>query len=219
VLETTEHVRVWRVDVRRAAAWAESASIRLLQPEERERAERGTPDVRRRRLVSRAALRVALGSWLERPPASIRFSSDRYGKPTIAGSDAHFSVSTSGDCCLVAVSGRGPIGVDVEAVVPLPELDDLVASRFAPAEAAAIVRLPRESRLRAFYNCWTRKEACLKATGVGLAEGLDRVAVTVDDERPTIVSLDGDDPAAWRLAAVDAGPGLVGAVAVRAAGT
>jgi 4'-phosphopantetheinyl transferase len=211
-------VSVWRVDLRQRQSWVKKASQELLEPRERKRAARGTPEVRRRRIVSRAALRIALAARLGRPPASLRFASDRHGKPILApspGRHVHFSLSTSGDCCLIALSAVGPVGVDLERIVAFPELEELVRSRFAPSEAAAIVRLPREKQLRAFYNCWTRKEACLKATGVGLTRGLDAVAVTVDDRRPALVSLDGDDPRAWMLAALHPGADLVGAVAAR----
>jgi 4'-phosphopantetheinyl transferase len=141
-----------------------------------------------------------------------------HGKPALAdvgGGGLQFSVSRSDDCCLIALTKIGPVGVDVERVVPRTRLDEIVANRFAPAEAAAILRLGGEQRLRAFYNCWTRKEAYLKARGVGLTIALERVEVSIDDERPAILALDDDDPAAWTVAALDPGPYLIGALVLR----
>jgi 4'-phosphopantetheinyl transferase len=217
----SQEIQVWQVDLRQPTAWVEAATSRLLQPDERERGARATPEVRRRLLVARAALRIALARCLTCSPSSLRFVLDPRGKPALAGVGAEsgysFSLARSGDWCLIATTTIGPIGVDVERVVALPELEGIVMRSFAPEEAAAILSLSGERRLRAFYNCWTRKEAYLKAKGIGLTSALDRVAVTVDDERPAFLSLEDDDPGAWTLATVHAGPGLVGAVALSGA--
>jgi 4'-phosphopantetheinyl transferase len=219
VIGATRDIRVWRVDLRQPAAWVDEAKARVLAPEEQELGARATPLVGRRRLVARAALRIAVSHRLRCPPAALRFGRDPNGKPKLADADAggrlHFNIARSGDCCLIALTTIGPIGVDVEHVVAFPELEQVVM-RFAPEETAAIVRLAGEHRLRAFYNCWTRKEAYLKARGVGLTGALDKFAVTVDDERAGILRLD-DDPRAWTLAAVDPGPTMIGAVAISGA--
>ena len=144
-----------------------------------------------------------------------------HGKPALAdpAHELQFSSSSSDDCCLIAVTATSPIGVDVERVVPRTYLERIAETRFAPEEADAIGQLRGQERLRAFYNCWTRKEAYLKATGAGLTQGLDRVIVSVDDERPAILSLDGDDPAAWSVVSLDPEPGFTGAVVWRGAPT
>jgi 4'-phosphopantetheinyl transferase len=213
-------LRLWRVDLHQPEEWVERVSASLLTPDERTRGERGAPEVRRRRLVARAALRIALSRHLACTPASLRFVYGPQGKPALAGDDGvgqlHFNLSRSGDCCVIGVSAAGAIGVDVERTVAIPRLEEIAARRFAPSEAAAIMALPGERRVRAFYNCWTRKEAYLKATGAGLTGGLDRVLMTVD-ERPAILALDDDDPGAWGLLALEAGTDLTGAVVARGA--
>lgn len=196
----TPDIGIWRVDLREPPAVVEQAA-RLLSAEERERAERGTADVRRRRLVARAALRIALGRWLACAPASLRFATDPAGKPRLDGPGPHFSVSSSGDWGLIAVTALGPVGVDVERVVAIDELEAIVARHFAAARAREILQHSGERRLQAFYRCWTRLEAQLKATGTGFADGLES---TRSDP----------DPRAWTVAAVDPGPGLIGAVVV-----
>ena len=165
----------------------------------------------------RAELRLALARRLGRDPAEIRLVSGPHGKPALADpvEGLHFSSSSSGHCCLIAITTVGPVGVDVEKVVPRTHLDRIAETRFASDETAAIMSLEGEARLRAFYNCWTRKEAYLKATGTGLTAPLDRVVVSVDDERPAIVALEGGDPAKWSVASLEPRPGYVAAVVWR----
>jgi 4'-phosphopantetheinyl transferase len=166
-------------------------------------------------VVARAQLRIALGRRLGRAPRSLRFMRGPHGKPALVGADGarlHFSQARSGDVCLLALSADGPVGVDVEALSPLPELEPLVAARFAPSEAAAILRRSGEQRLRAFYRCWTRKEACLKATGAGLSAGLAAVVVAVD-EHPTVLAAADGPATGWGLRDLDPGPGFAAALA------
>jgi 4'-phosphopantetheinyl transferase len=172
------------------------------------------------RLDAWAAVRVALSSCLDRDPPSLAFRRDPGGKPRLdaePGSDGelHFNLARSGDTCLIAATRLAPVGVDVEHVVAFPELDEIVRKRFAPEEAAAILSLEGAERLRAFYRCWTRKEACLKASGVGIGGGLDGVVVSVGEGRPSAVSRYGDDHDGWSAADVLLPDGIVGAVALQ----
>jgi 4'-phosphopantetheinyl transferase len=164
--------------------------------------------------VARAALRIALGRCLDRPPDSLELVPDEQGKPVLAADDVGFNLAHSADLCVIAVSESGPIGVDVEEVRDFPELEGVVGARFAPAEAAGILGQAGDSRLRAFYRCWTRKEAYLKATGAGLQAGLDSVVVSVGD-RPEILSATQSNDGAWSLADLDLDEGFIGAVAAR----
>jgi phosphopantetheinyl transferase len=193
-------VSVWRIDLREPAAVVECAAD-LLTFDERERADRGTAIVRRRRVLSRAALRIVLARCVGSAPAVLGFVTDPFGKPRLDGPGPHFSVSRSGDWCLIAVTSLGPVGIDVEHTVAFPELEGIVARRFAPTDARTILNQSGEQRLQAFYRCWTRTEAYLKASGVGLAGGLGAAA--------------GDpDPRTWTVASVSAHRDLIGAVVV-----
>jgi 4'-phosphopantetheinyl transferase len=196
----TPGISIWRVDLREPAAVVERAA-ELLTAQERERAERGTAEVRRRRLIARAALRIALARCVGGSPAALRFETEPSGKPRLDGPGPHFSVSSSGDSGLIAVTSLGPVGIDLERVVALAELEAIVARRFTPAQAREILEQSGERRLRAFYRCWTGIEAQVKASGVGLAAGLG----TTTGET---------DPREWTAAAVNAGRGLVGTVVV-----
>jgi 4'-phosphopantetheinyl transferase len=199
-------LQIWRVALGQSDAWVQRTADRLLHAEERTRLERCAPDVRRRRLVAQIALRLVLADRLGRPPEALAFVRGTLGKPTLTGAEGlHFSLAHSGDCCLIAVTTLGPVGVDVEHVAPLPELDAIVASRYAPAEVAALERLSGRPRLVAFYRCWTRKEAYLKATGAGLSVPPATVEVWADDDRPVTVS-------GWSVHSLAVAPGFAAAV-------
>src|ERR1700733_5268161 len=102
---------LWRVELRESAALTERAA-ELLSDTERRRADQCAPEVRRRRVLLRAALRVALGRWLGCGPQSLQFVTEVGGKPRLEGGGAHFSVSSSGDRGLIAITDVGPVGVD-----------------------------------------------------------------------------------------------------------
>lgn len=210
-------VDVWVVELDQPDEAVLAASS-MLSVEELERASLGSAQVRRRRILKGSALRTVLGSYLGRPPETVQFAYGAFGKPALTDIEPtlHFNVSASYECCLVAVTAVGPIGVDVERFAGREGVDRLAARFFAPSETAAISRLSGEEKLRAFYNCWTRSEAYVKALGCGLSSPLDRFAVSVEDEEPpAILALEDDDPKAWTLAALRPRPDYIGALALR----
>jgi phosphopantetheinyl transferase len=95
--------------------------------------------VHRRRLLARAALRIALARCLGCAPAALRFATDASGKPRLDRPGPQFSVSSSSDWSLIAVTSPGPVGIDLEGVVALAELEAIVARRFTPAQAQEIL--------------------------------------------------------------------------------
>jgi 4'-phosphopantetheinyl transferase len=211
-------MRVWQTDLRRPDEWIDDAAKSVLGAGESEQRGRESRQVRRRRVVARVALRIALGLYLDRAPDSLAFALGPGGKPRLAGpagrDEVFFNLARSDDLCLIAISGDGPVGVDVEAVRDVPELAGLVRSRFAASEAAAILERPAERRLHAFYRCWTRKEACLKAAGTGVGASLESVTVSVGD-RPAILAAAGARAGEWSLLDLALGHGFAGALAVR----
>ena len=102
-----------------------------------------------------------------------------FGKPYSPGSGLHFSISHSGSMVWTAFCREAPVGIDVESQLPLPDLADL-ATQLHPREAQAIDSFSPEERTAAFYRCWTRKEAVLKAIGKGLSLPLNSFQVRVD---------------------------------------
>jgi 4'-phosphopantetheinyl transferase len=197
---------------------AELAS--LLAPGEQERAARyRVARARDEFQVSRALLRVLLGRYLDRDPSRLEFRPGPQGKPALAGAaPLSFNVSHSFGVALIAVRASGEVGVDLEQVRPF-ENDLGLAGRFFCAAEAAALRALGDERREAFFHVWTRKEAYLKASGVGLSGGLERVEVSVPpDDPPRVLRIDGAAEAArrWSLRALAPLPGYVGALALEA---
>lgn len=192
---------------------------RTLAPDEIARARRlATETLRHRFVVGRALQRDIVGRYLGLAPSDIRLSAGPKGKPTIdQGSGLRFNASNAAGMALVAVAWHREVGVDVEALRPMPDADALVERFFAPGERQAFRALPSSEREVEFFRCWTRKEAYLKAIGAGLSLPLGHFEVTVGNhEPPRLVHVD-DDPGAperWSLRDVEPGAGYVGAIAM-----
>jgi len=217
--ESLVEVLTERLDV---ACDALRESAALLTATERERARRlAFARDRRRFIVARARLRQLLGTRLGAWPATIELTSGPYGKPMLAprfrASGLRFNVSHSADLAVYAFARGREIGVDVEAIRPIPDADEISARFFSAREAAAYAALDANSRPMAFVNCWTRKEAFLKALGRGLNYPLDRVEVSLAPGAPATIVCVADTPGdacGWRLASFTPAHGFVGAVVV-----
>lgn len=135
------------------------------------RAARYRIETRRRRFVAaRGLLRVLLGRYLDRDPASLRFVYGAQGKPALgdAGPGLSFNVTHSGDRALFAVARGRPLGVDLEAIDAGMDHDAIAQRFFAPGLAAELRSLSAQDRVAAFFCRWVRQEAYAKALGVGL---------------------------------------------------
>lgn len=190
----------------------------LLRPEEQERARRfATAALTSRFVLCRGALRSLLGQQLGQPAEQIVFASGPQGKPFVAGSELCFNLSHSQELALLATSADTPLGVDVEQVRPMPDLLAVARHAFAPAEVKQLLQLPEEgpARQQAFFRCWTRKEACVKATGAGLSAQLQDFTVTLlpGEEAGVISSQPGLPGGPWQLHHLEPGAGFVGALA------
>ncbi|HUM15288.1 MAG TPA: 4'-phosphopantetheinyl transferase superfamily protein [Candidatus Nitrosotalea sp.] len=214
-------VHVWWTSLDPAAP-APEILAQAISGDERARAERFRFDRDRLRFVAgRGILRVILGRYLRRRPSSLRLRYGPAGKPTLAleagEEDIRFNVSHAGGLGLYAVTRGREIGADVERIVPAFALDDMVERCLTSREAAALRALDPEVRLAAFFRCWTRKEAYLKARGHGLTASLRSVEVSVGDAGSAAVpGLVGDpaDASRWSLLDLSPGAGSVAAVAV-----
>ena len=154
----------------------------LLSADELERADRFRFPIHRTRFIAgRGYLRETLGACLGRNPAALRFQNGRYGKPGIEGIE--FNVAHSEIQLLIAVA-KEPVGVDIELVRPLPEMDQLAAEVFSSDELRRWSELPPGVRHDSFLALWTRKEALLKAIGLGITEHLKNVSVYFNNNDP-----------------------------------
>jgi 4'-phosphopantetheinyl transferase len=215
-------VHVWSASLQVGADQQHRLAM-LLNEEERQRADRylHLPS-RDRYLVARGLLRVLLGRYLDVSPHAVRFHSGPQGKPTLAYSSVlHFNLSHSEDVILLAFSRQTEVGIDVEHVRAGPTFFEIADRFFTPRESSALRSLSPERSAEAFYQVWTRKEAYLKATGLGLTYGLERFEVSVPPDDPArILHIDGDQRAAdcWSLLELTPAPGYVGALALQGHG-
>ncbi|MFY9223686.1 MAG: 4'-phosphopantetheinyl transferase superfamily protein [Blastocatellia bacterium] len=176
-------VHVWSISL--AQTQEKILELRkILSSDESARADRFYFDRDRNRfIVGRAMLRKILGRYLEMAPEKLIFSYGSHGKPKIENSPFNFNLSNSGDLALCGVTYQKEIGIDVEYL--LRELKDAeaIAKRFFSAkESAEFLSLPPEERQLAFFRCWTRKEAYIKAIGDGLSYSLSKFNVTLTPE-------------------------------------
>lgn len=208
-------VQVW--SVRLAPSDAEN-DWGVLAPDERDRARRYRFEIDRRRYVrARSALRSILADHLGTRPAAIEFAYSSHGKPYIAGFPLHFNLSHSGDLALIAVSRRREVGVDIEKVRPTGDLAALARRFFSLEECLAIDAAPPVDRVAAFYRCWTRKEAYLKARGDGLSVPLDSFTVPIEDLADATLlrsAWGAEEVARWNFCSIPCSPGYTAALAV-----
>ena len=218
-------VHVWRVGLIDPPDHVNHLAASL-SPDERDRADRFHFERDRHRyVIGRGTLRAILGAYLGVPPGSLRFGYGPSGKPFVAEpADAarlQFNLSHAGALALVAVAHVRAVGVDLEQVRALPDRD-LISTRFFSAlERAALQALAPEARDQAFFACWTRKEALLKAWGDGLSFPLDRFAVSLAPGEPARLRwVEGGARAAdrWQLRCLVPAPGYLGAVAAEGRG-
>jgi 4'-phosphopantetheinyl transferase len=180
------HVWAWPLDTTLSCAGI-SADVALLDDEERGRFHRFRfePD-RIRFAIAHANRRRVLGAYLDRDPESLCFRSGLFGKPELVGTSPdrtlYFNLSHCRTTALLALSRSTEVGVDVEDIKPMEY--EVAERHFSPVELAALASLEGPQWLRGFYNCWTRKEAILKAEGVGLKLPLDSFDVTLTPGAP-----------------------------------
>jgi 4'-phosphopantetheinyl transferase len=182
-----EEIHIWRIPV--AAEDSLPQRLEALSPSEQARARSfQVQDARASFVTCRWALRQLLGTALGLAPGSLRFDFGSAGKPELEDAPAKlfFNVSHSGAHGLIALSSADRVGVDIEEIRAIPEMKELSRRFFTPAESEAIHCQSRSNQTRAFFACWTRKEALLKGLGVGIAGGLDRFEVGVDPDAWTV---------------------------------
>lgn len=204
------------------SAAANAVCRRFLSEDERLRADRfATPGLRNRWLVSRAGLRDILARYCGTRPSAVRFDTEPSGKPVLsdgkAGAGLHFNLSHSGSIAAVAVTTAGPIGVDVEVIRRISDWQRVAHRFFSVSENSMLSTVQQGQRERAFYCCWTRKEAVIKATGDGLSAELDSFDVSLEPDKPAAVLSDRSEhrrSGPWQLRHFD-GEDFVGAVAIQ----
>ncbi|KAA3617197.1 MAG: 4'-phosphopantetheinyl transferase superfamily protein [Calditrichaeota bacterium] len=179
VLNNNVHIWLIRYD-QSESILAESGII--LSKEEKERASRFHFEIDHRRYsVTRSLLKKILGKILSKPALKIKFTFNKYGKPELVqqSEKIFFNVSHSGNLGLIAISDIAQIGVDVEKYREEMITGDIAKRFFSDLEVTEFLSLNENEKLQGFFNCWTRKEAFIKAVGKGLSIPLNTFDVSL----------------------------------------
>ena len=220
-----DDVHVWYADLNVACSELRRFEDTLSPDERRRTAHYPLPKHRVRFIVRRGILRELLGQYLGRMPDRVRLRYGAHGKPGIAGVPGdmalNFNLAHSRDVALYAFSLHRRVGVDIEHIRDDVECASIAEHFFSPAEAMALSRLPAVEQVGAFFSCWTRKEAYIKARGEGLSLPLSRFTVSVDPHRPAALLETSDEPAErlkWSVADLAVRPDCRAALIVEGQG-
>lgn len=211
-------VDIWRVELDLAPDSVKLAES-TLSANESQRAARFRFDKDRHRFaVSHIALRDILSHYLHIEPEKINFTVGEYGKPAIKSDlNLDFNLSHSGDYALIAIARGHKIGIDVERFRPEMELEKIARRFFSEKENAELMSLKSGQQRAGFFNCWTRKEAYIKAHGLGLSLPLDSFDVSLTPNEPTLlraIRSNTHEASRWTLLSLDIDSQYAGAVAV-----
>jgi 4'-phosphopantetheinyl transferase len=211
-------VHIWNRSLQ-VSAPVEQACYELLSSEERERAARyraGRP--RTDFILTRGTLRFMVARYLGATPLAVSFIYSKHGKPLIHGPhDLRFNVSHTNGLALLAFVRTRDIGVDVEMIRAAPDLRKLAKRFFSVRERDALENLSEDELPAAFFRCWTRKEAYIKARGEGLSLPLHQfdVSVAADESRALLATRpDASEASRWSVRDLPTSPGYAAALAV-----
>ena len=212
-LETGE-VHVWRIELKQPGSLLERFRS-TLEPDELHRASRFHFEKHRSGfVVGRGFLRDVLSRYLKTKAETLRFSYGDYGKPALHGT-LKFNLSHSHEVALLAITEDRQIGVDVEHIRSDFATEDIARRFFSRLEVENFNRLPTEEQVAAFFRCWTRKEAFMKATGRGFSQPLDAFDVTLaPGVAAALLHVAEDDASRWSMSDIDVGADYAGALVV-----
>lgn len=212
-------VHVWRIELEQPDELLQKFRT-TLDSEELRRAARFHFDKHRRHfVVGRGFLRDVLSRYLNAKPEALRFSYGAYGKPALAGehqdTSLRFNMSHSHNVALLAITKEKQLGVDVEHIRSDFASEDIARRFFSRLEIEGFNTLAKEEQVAAFFRCWTRKEAFIKATGKGLSQPLDAFDVTLAPAVPAaLLRVQDDDASRWSMSDLDAGTDYAAALVV-----
>ena len=214
-------IHVWRVSLTQTESGLQ-ALAQTLSTDEQTKAERfHLPKGRSHFIVSRGALRAILSRYLHINPNLIHFKYNPYGKPSLivaqGGDTLRFNLSHSAEITLIAITKNRDIGVDIESLNPNFSYQQIAERFFSPLENTVLRSLPEYLQLTAFFTCWTRKEAYIKAVGKGLSIPLNQFDVTLAPGEPAALLNVQENPkeaSRWSLIELIPSSDMVATVAV-----
>ena len=221
---TGEQVHVYCLAVTLQNPSALDRSTRFLSPEELTTTGKFHFQKDRNRFIaSHSLLRVLIGSYLDCDPALLEFSHNSYGKPLLmmkrVFDPIYFNMSGSGDRAAYAFTRLGEIGIDIEKMCQDFATEEVAEKFFSDHEVSVFRSLPESDKIEAFYNCWTRKEAFIKAVGEGLSYPLKDFDVSLRPGEPAkLLRIRGDaeEASRWTLHEIPVAAGYKAAFAIRA---
>lgn len=222
----TNEVHVWRASLE-APPQAQEQLYRILDSEEQNRANRFRfPKDRRHYTVARGVLRLLLAHYLQKEPEELDFNYNQYGKPALVPElnprNLQFNLSHSGERVLYAFALQRELGIDIEWMDRhIGEMEQIAKRYFSPSENQELFALPETQRVQGFFNCWTRKEAYIKARGRGLSLPLHEFDVTLTPGEPAKLLATRNDPihaSRWIMQALTPDKDYVAALAVEGDG-
>lgn len=174
-------------------------------------------------MVGRGLLRRILGQYLGCQPEQVRFGYGPFGKPALLETPStgkvSFNLAHSAGLVLYAITRDQEVGIDVERLRPIEEMEQIAERFFSSGERRALQALPAQQRQEAFFTCWTRKEAYLKALGSGLARSLAEFEVSLTPGEPArLVHVDNEpeEAARWVIHSLTPAAGYAAALALPA---
>src|SRR6266516_1335507 len=223
VVASEQEVHIWRVALNESRDDSRSIELRCtLSPDECARADRFHFDRDRHHFIAaRGSLRTILGAYLKKKPSELSFSYSNYGKPSLFGEPAAnglcFNLSHANELALIAVTRNRAIGVDIEFIRPEFASEEIAERFFSRPEVSALRALPADVQNEAFFNCWTRKEAYIKARGEGMSLPLNQfnVSLAPGSDAALLGNLrDAAEVSRWSLRELHPGTGYRAAIAV-----
>jgi 4'-phosphopantetheinyl transferase len=214
-------IHVWRVSLDQTESCLQSLQ-QTLSTDERTKADRFRfPKDRSQFIVSRGALRAILSRYLNISSHILRFDYNPYGKPSLivaqSGNTLRFNLSHSRGMALIAITKNRDIGVDLEGINQNFSCLEIAEKFFSPLENSVLRSLPEHLQATAFFTCWTRKEAYIKAVGKGLSIPLNQFDVSLAPGEPAAllnVEENPEEALKWSLIELFPSSDMVAAVAV-----
>lgn len=218
-------IHIWRASLQVEALVLHALQRMLAEEEVRKAKQFHFERDRRRFIVVRGILKTLLGRYLHTNPGTLKFNYNAYGKPSLGfpfnESKLYFNISHSHEVVLCAFTHARQIGVDVEYMRSDIDYEQLAKHSFSSREQAVFYALPSVQRQQAFFNCWTRKEAYIKARGKGLSLPLDLFDISLVPNEPAALLSSREDPqevTRWSFQNLSSYPGYAGAFAVEGHG-
>lgn len=217
IILSRDKVIVWQIPLN-ILTQEQISYWRILSADEKERANKFMfVKDKIRYIAGRGVLRILLGRYLDIPAKEVQILYEAKGKPFV-DSELEFNLSNTQDMAVAAFNWSNIIGVDIEYAQKEIEFSKIAKRFFSPEESKLVINAKPEAQAQYFYNCWTRKEAFIKALGDGLSFPLDQFVVNCQPDvkaRLLATKWNEEEVKLWMLEAFEIGEEFIGALAAK----